>query len=295
MSYRIAALAALGVMVAGLFLPGATEAARDVPGKTPAPLPLDKQLAQKDAKVDLNDASLEVQALQAFHQIGFTPAQLKELAKLAKDTAMKPRERKEPKANEKFRTALLELRAALRKNDEDKIDDLIEKVDKLRDSEEPKLDDKIEVTEAARRSALEAIRLLGAKQLADYVVLYEDLPEPLAKVRETLKDNLKSKDDAWKKARDEAADEVGWLVGGFDTARVTKVKEQVTALLDKGHAWNEAELKKQQDELGKSMREIMGDVGPTEVLRHIVQRDLADLLSNPQLPAALELRLKDEK
>ena len=37
---------------------------------------------------------------------------------------------------------------------------------------------------------------------------------------------------------------------------------------------------------------IVGDVGPTEVLRHLVEHALAELLSNPRLEAALAERLK---
>jgi hypothetical protein len=35
----------------------------------------------------------------------------------------------------------------------------------------------------------------------------------------------------------------------------------------------------------------MGEVGSTDVLRHIVEHDLAELLANPRLPAAVEALL----
>jgi hypothetical protein len=245
----------------------------------------------KSDKVDLNDLSLEIAALQLIYQFEFTPSQLQALAKLAKNTAA-PTERKPVKGSDKLRGLMLELRSALRKRDEAKIDELTDKVDELKEKEKVDLDDSVEPTHAARKAALEAARLLTTRQMLDYLNVYDELPDPAVSVRDALKNGLKLKDKDWTSIRDEAAAEVAWLVAGFDKEREKKVSKQTVALLDKAHAWKEKELTDQQAELDRALQEIMGDVGPAEVLRHIVEHDLADLLANPQLPAAIEGKLQ---
>ncbi len=51
-----------------------------------------------------------------------------------------------------------------------------------------------------------------------------------------------------------------------------------------------AEFKAQRDDLDKEARKVVGDVGPTDVIRHYMERALAELLSNPRLGAAVEAR-----
>ncbi len=245
--------------------------------------------------VNVNDVSLEVEALQTLRGLSLTPAQLKALAVLAKEVAPKARERKAGKASEKYRAALTELRDALRQNDADKIDTLTEKRDDLRDAEKPDLDDDVEATDAAKRKAPEALRLLTAKQVIDHVGTYEEVPDPLNLVKTALKDGLDLDDKEWKESRDETATDVGWLLAGFDDAKAGAIAKRVSALLDKAHAWKGVELTKRQGDIEKAVQEIRGEVGPTDVLRNLLQRDLAELLSNPQLVNAIEARLKDEK
>jgi hypothetical protein len=66
----------------------------------------------------------------------------------------------------------------------------------------------------------------------------------------------------------------------------------VSALLDKGHKYKEADLTKNKAELEKEMKQIVGTVGAFEIMRHLMERHLALLLSNPQLATAIDDRLK---
>src|SRR5262249_20292363 len=132
--------------------------------------------------------------------------------------------------------------------------------------------------------------------MMEYANLYDELPDPMATMREALRNGEKQKDKEWTATRDDAAAEVAWLVAGFDKPREAKVREQVAGLLDRVHPiWKEKELGDAPAALEKELQEIMGDVGPAEVLRHVIERDLAELLSNPQLAAAIEGRLKEMK
>lgn len=257
--------------------------------------PLPAADTKKETKAELSDLSLEVEALQLLYQLDLSPRQMEALAKIAKDTAPPARERKPGKGSEKLRTLLTDLRSALRKNDASKIDDLADKLDELKDKESPSLDDSIEITDEAKKRAPEALRLLTARQMNEYLNIYEEIQDPAASVRDALKKGLKSPSKDWTTLRDETAAEVGWLVGGFDKDKVAKVTEQTSTFLDKAHAWKEEELTKRQPDVEAAVQEIMGDVGPAEVLRHIVEHDLAEQLSNPQMQAALEARLKEGK
>src|SRR5258707_10925029 len=52
-------------------------------------------------------------------------------------------------------------------------------------------------------------------------------------------------------------------------------------------------LFRSRPELEKKARELVGDVGPIEVLRHVVQQSLAELLSNPRLMVAIDARSEE--
>ena len=50
-----------------------------------------------------------------------------------------------------------------------------------------------------------------------------------------------------------------------------------------------------RDDLEKSARELATKVGPTDVVRHYLERTVAEVLSNPRLAASIEMRLKKKK
>jgi hypothetical protein len=258
-------------------------------------LPFVGQSAAAEGKEDTAQLSLQVAALQVLYQFDASPAQMEALAKLAKDTA-KARARK-PKASEKVRKALTDLRDALLEGDDDKISERTDQVDDLRFAENPDLDDAVDTTAEARKAAPEALRLFSARQVHAYLGNYDedDLPDPFERMTEAMKTGRSLTAADWKTLCKEAAEEVGWQVAGLDDTAAKKVADKVTALLEQSRRLNNEEFKAKQPELEKSARDILGDVGPTDVLKHLAERDLAELLSNPQLPTALEARLKKAK
>jgi hypothetical protein len=247
-------------------------------------------------KEDLNTVSLEVQALQALHQLDLTGAQLEALAKVAGDTAGKLGDRKPAKASDKYRKLLVDLRDAYLKGDSERIDELNDQKDELDDSESPDLNDDIDVTDAARKEAPKFLRLLTPRQAVAYLALYEDdLANPQAGLLDALDKSRTATTPEWKELREDLTDKTGWQVAGLDSDKADKINEKVGALLDKVKALKDADFKAQRDDLEKAAREIVGDVGPTDVLRHVLEHDVADLLSNPQLPAVLGARMKNAK
>jgi hypothetical protein len=260
------------------------------------PAPAADAPKEKPAKDDLNALSLEVAALQLVHQLGLTADQMEAIAKLAKDAVPKELTRKPAKVSDKYRKTLQQYHDALVKGDEDRIDELGEDLEDLRDSEDPDLDDQVEVTDEARKLAPQALKLLGARQTATFLALYgDDLPDPVEDLLAALDKSHDPAEKDWKQLRDDTAAEVGWLVAGFGKDAAGKVSDKAGDLLDRAHDLKDEDFKTRRPQLEKEAHDLAGDVGPTEVLRHILERDLAELLANPQLSAALDARLKQVK
>ena len=100
------------------------------------------------------------------------------------------------------------------------------------------------------------------------------------------------KDKEWKQLRVDVSEEVGNLTAGLDADKASKISDQVVQLLIQARGLKDDEFKKQQAELEKSARQIIGNVGALDVVRHVLERSLAELLSNPRLAMAIDARLK---
>jgi hypothetical protein len=137
------------------------------------------------------------------------------------------------------------------------------------------------------------LRLLTARQIASYVALYGDeFPDPLSRLLDALDQVRVAGPREWKQLREDLAEEIGPQLGGLDAAKATQYGDQVVQWLLKVRSLSEEEFKAQRAELEKGARQIVGTVGPLEVLRHVVENALAEMLSNPRLEHALTARLK---
>jgi hypothetical protein len=239
---------------------------------------------------------MEVNALQTLRVLKLTPEQLHLLRKLAPETAQKERTHKTITASREFRGLLAELHQALVDDvDDDRIDELTDKLTELREAEEPELNDAVEVTDAARKRAPAMFGKLTARQLATYLGAYgEDFPDPVETLRQSLKELRSLAGGDYTETRDDLAEEVAVLVAGFDEARARPIRERVTAWLDQVHGLTDEEFKAQREELDRAAEKTVGSVSALRVLRNVVERDLAELLSNPRLVRVLDLRLKNE-
>src|SRR6202040_1680358 len=121
-------------------------------------------------------------------QFNFTKTQLEKLQQMAVGTAPKDQKRKAGKASKEFREKLQALRKALisapegwsAARDDDRINKLSGELEALRDKENPVLDDHVDMTEAARKRAADALRLLRPSQLAFYVGhIADSIDDPL--------------------------------------------------------------------------------------------------------------------
>jgi hypothetical protein len=265
-----ALLLGAGVLTAGL--------KADQPGKPAAP--------------SAHDLYLETQALRTLYHFKLTPEQMQDLRKVTRETAGPARARDKVQVSDEYREVLTDLHDALvDANDDERIDQLEERLDELDAREEPGLDD-VEVTAAARRLVPGVVRQLKLPQIVAYLAYEdEDAVDPLDRLLDALEGVRGLKPARWKEVRDDVADKVAWLVAGVDADRADRVSDRVIALLSKARGLSNAEFKARRADLEKEARGVRGNVPPGQVLQHVVEHALAEMLSNPRLGAALAARL----
>ena len=247
----------------------------------------------KGVEGDVNVLSMEVVALQTLHQLQATRAQLEELKRLAPATAEKVGPRRQVEVSDKFHKTLLQLRDALVAGKDERVGELNRAIDELREKEKPDLDDDAEVSDAARREAPALLRKFSARQVVGFLTDFADnFPDPVEMLTGAFDEVRKLSRREWGGMRDDVAEQVGWLIAGLDGEAEEKAREQAAALITRARQLKDEQFKKQRPELEKAARELAGKVGPTDVHRHFMEHALAELLSNPQLPRALDRRLK---
>jgi len=246
----------------------------------------------KESILDLNPLNLEVTALETLNQLKLTRTQLERLKTLAPMTVNKLPPPHPTKVSEEFQQTLKDLRAALLEDNEVQIADLTLALDELRDKENPDFED-VEITAGSRRHAAEVLRILGARQVMGYLSAFADeFPDPVEKLTDAFEEVRKLPANEWEDLREEIAGQVGWLAAGLDLTAEKKVHDRVTAFLERVRRLKPDEFTAQEAELERTARIIVGPVGPTEVIRHFMERSLAELLSNPRLSIAVEALLK---
>lgn len=249
----------------------------------------------KDAQ-DLVALKLEVDVVEKLYHLELNADQLASLLKLAETTAAKMPAPREIQASAEYRKILKALHGALLEEDEDQIQELNEKLDELQEKETIEIDDEFEMTEAGLRAAPQAFKLLSAAQVVAYLAALDDeVPDPVERILSALEEGEDLDGDEWKELRDETAEEVSWLVAGFNTENAAKAVKVVTALLDRGHRFKGEEMKKEWPALQKSAHQLVGNVSSLVVLQHYLERELAELLSNPRTATALRMRIKQMK
>src|SRR5262249_10628233 len=136
-------------------------------------------------------------------------------------------------------------------------------------------------------------RQLTARQLGSYIAMYgDDFPDPVELLRGALSRVRPLPPKEWKQLREEVSGEVGRLVAGLNTDKGAQGGAKGVELLIQVRAMTEEEFKTQRAELENTAREIVGDISPLDVIRHQLEHAMAEILSNPRLEAALDLRLK---
>lgn len=264
------------VLAAGLVAPARAEA--------------DKPAAAGKGKAvfaDLGSLNAEVSALQVLRSLRPTPAQLDALRKLSAQTMQEAPLRKLVKVSEGYRKALRGLRDALLAGDEESADGLFVSVDKLARLEAPELEE-LELTGAARLHAVKLVEALSSRQVAGYLASVTDFPDPYEQLLAACEASRKMRGARWDDHRDDVAYMAGWLLAGVDAKKEARARQKATALLNKAHRMSAKEYAAGRAALFREARQLVGPLGPTDVLRHYMERVAAELLSNYRLAAAVE-------
>lgn len=249
--------------------------------------------AVADAQAPINQIYLEVAALSSLYDLYATPEQMKALQGIAAETASKKGLESSPHPGRPYRSGLVALRDAYVKNDDDEIGDCQERVDNLEEKMDHPPDPQVEVTDAARRRAGEALKLFTPTQIAEYIsARSDDAPDPAGILVDTLGAVPGQGEKEFAALRKQTVDELSELLAGADGAKRKSLGEEIGALIDRAHGMSAEDYKSRKGELEKEAHKLADPADPTAVLSNWVRRDMADLLSNPQLSAALAARLK---
>ncbi len=263
-----------------------------------AVLCMNHALAQRGPTLptDLNQISLRVQALQTIYEFDMSPEQLRDLRASAGGSAS-TQQRVAAKGNAKLSAALREFYDALVEgtNDERISKARIQLSDALGD-ENVHLDDDVHPTPAARMKAAKVVGVLKSSQIAAYLASHADeVADPvelmvgtLDELRELREENAPGAAEEIASTIQENSETAARLVVGADEAKAKTLSDQVSAWLKARSESEPAETPAAKKALEDSARKIIGDVPPMKVLNNWMEQQIAELLSNPQLPAAIE-------
>jgi hypothetical protein len=233
---------------------------------------------------------LQVEALQAIHDLDLNRDQLTQLKSLAEKVNAKPVEF-HIKMVRPFRMALAELWAALVADDDGQISDAQDKVQDAREGASIGPDPVLEISPAAAGQAKAALALLTPGQVAQYVADHaDDVPDPQTSVADALDAMGDANDEAYASLKSTTAEQVATILHGLNTPETADTQKQVEAWLDKVHALSKADRSAQRADLLNSAAGIIGHPDAIDCLRHWLERDLGELLTNPQLRATIDIR-----
>jgi hypothetical protein len=109
----------------------------------------------------------------------------------------------------------------------------------------------------------------------------------------SAQNSTKPSPDKWQETRDFVIAEVSWQVGGLNLKKQQLIGAQVADYLDMTYKLGDAELKKGGMPGGKlkgPLAKIINVVDCCNIIRNVLEQDLAELLSNPRLLAARKAR-----
>jgi hypothetical protein len=247
----------------------------------------------KGGKVTPSELALEINALRTLYYLKTTPEQAESLLKLSKHTAAQAGKRKKSKLTADYRRLMEEVRDALVDDDEERVESLEDRLEEKTIRETPEIDDSVDVTDAARTHVPKVMKLFRPNQAAMFLGMYaEQIPDPRERLLDALS-RVRGWDLAdWQDKRDGLGDEIAQLTVGADKAKYVKTRDAVIDLLARARTMKDEDYPTKRGELEQAAEKILGRTGPTEVLRNFLENELARMLSNPRLEAALTARIK---
>jgi hypothetical protein len=249
--------------------------------------PMPRLQAQTRPESDRVKIELEVDALSALVDLQLTPDQINALKDLASDTAATVDD-SPAHADADYQAALKEVRNALLSHDEDRIDQAQDKLAALTEKQDPDSEPDFENTSAAKAKAPDFLKTLSVSQIAHYIAQNaDDIDDPGNTLVDALHQSRTLSDDDFASFRDDTAEELGLLAGGTNPSRSSGIIQKVAHFLNRARKLSPQEYDAQKSSLEEEARKL-GEMDPIPCLRHWMEGELADLLSNPQLQTALK-------
>ena len=259
-----------------------------------------------DLPDNVNAASLRVSAIDTIYELDLSVAQLNALRGIANQTA-DATARSPGAVTPQFLSTLKEFQTALLEaKDDQQIAKLRNQVIDMVDNPDIHLDTDIVTTARARAKASAACAQLKASQIAAYLAVHaEEVSDPVELMMSAADSLQEMHGDAGGKS-DKAADtgddaesaiadaslSVGYLVAGTDDTKAHAVTQQVSQWLGASDKLTDAEFATRRQSMEDSAKKIVGDIPPIQVLNNWMMEQMAILMSNPQLPQAIDAILK---
>jgi hypothetical protein len=255
------------------------------------------QIAGRSSADAARALSQQVWALQTLHDLDLNAQQLDALRTAAPKLDDDPVARAPGRVSAKYLATLQALRQALlgNKDDDDKdgIDSLRDDLESIQEDEQIDLDDHVRIADAARSAVPGVMKVIQPSQIAGYLAIYQDeVPDPVQSLVKAADDSRGLDEGKYGSLVAETVKEAGIMVAGLDADKAAAVADRVKQWLADNRALGDAEYKAARPQLEQSAKAVLGDLDSFEVLRHWIERDVAELLSNPQLAAVIDERMK---
>jgi len=249
--------------------------------------PTGRVSAQTTPETDAVKLELEVDALATLNDLQLSWAQVAALRVLASDTAAKVDQSPAP-ADADYQAALREARLAILSRNDDRIDQAQDKLATLGQKRDADSEPDIDNTDAAKAKAPGFLKSLAASQVAHYLAQNaEDVEDPGEILVDALHQCRNLSDADFEVLRDDTADEIGLLASGVNPAKPPLVIQKAARFLTRCRGLSAQEYQAQKATLEDEARKMV-EIDPITCLRHWMEGELADLLSNPQLQTALK-------
>ena len=254
--------------------------------------------APGDWPTNLNLASMRVHAVDVIYQLDLTKEQIKALAD-ASEGAADEHSRTTAVGNPKLVTAFEDFyHAQLSQKDDEALAKMRNQLAELVTDDQVVLDDEVRLTTKAWDRVGQFSRQLTAGQIAAYLAFHADeIADPAEKMVGLLTDlHDTTNPTEIENQVDETTRVIGREVAGKDEVKAAQVTQRVADWIKDHKTISADDLVNTHAELEASARKVVGDVPPMELLGHWVDGELAELMSNPQLPEAIEaLQANQEK
>jgi hypothetical protein len=240
-----------------------------------------------DLPADLTQASFRMAALDTLYELDLSLPQLRGLRNQAMGAGAAASA--SSASDEKLAGKLKVFHEALLQGSDDEAiakarNDVVDQAENVEG-----LDDVIHPTDASLTRAPEVCKILRASQIAAYLASHADEVSDPAELMVNSVDEIREASATEAPGIvEKTADDVGRLVAGLDKAKAKDIAGRVVDWL-KGPTASKDEITESRRELmEESARKIVGDVTSMQVLNHWMESEMAILLSNPQLPQAID-------